>query len=206
MNPPAEPLFQRWGWGVSFALHLGVLVLGGLFIVQSPQFGVAVAPTSTEVDLVESPPPQPPKPAPVSPDVTPPPQPDDMLVKKTDAPPVAQPPPAPPDEKKSPLLKQHIQSAAVRGSQSASPDYLRNPPPVYPAESQEAHEQGIVLVRVEVGVSGNVEAVSLQQSSGHFRLDRAALEAVRHWKFHPATLAGVAIEADVAVPVHFELN
>ncbi|MCE0524189.1 MAG: energy transducer TonB [Methylacidiphilales bacterium] len=97
-------------------------------------------------------------------------------------------------------------SPALRGAEEAKPDYLRNPPPVYPEDSREAREQGIVILLVTVSASGKPTQISLQQSSHYPRLDRAALDAVRDWKFRPASLGGVTIESQVAVPVRFELQ
>lgn len=70
-----------------------------------------------------------------------------------------------------------------------------------------AREQGVVVLRVEVTAAGEPTQVSVLQSSGFFRLDQAARQAVRHWRFHPALAAGglpVASEADV--PVRFKLE
>lgn len=84
--------------------------------------------------------------------------------------------------------------------------YLNNPAPAYPVFAKRAREQGVVTLRVRVDASGNVESVELQHSSGSERLDRAALAAVRQWRFVPARqgdrpVAGVAI-----VPINFQLE
>lgn len=58
------------------------------------------------------------------------------------------------------------------------------PPPNYPRESLMEREQGTVLLQIEVDDSGKVVAVTVQDSSGHMRLDRAAADHVkRHWFF-----------------------
>jgi protein TonB len=88
----------------------------------------------------------------------------------------------------------------------AKPDYLRNPPPQYPAESRKLREQGVVLVRVSVTPSGRAADVQLQRSSGYARLDEAALKAVRRWEFKPARVGLTAVACAVEVPVRFGLN
>lgn len=79
--------------------------------------------------------------------------------------------------------------------------------PPYPSASERQDEQGVVLVRVRVGVDGRVLAAELKASSGHRRLDEAAVEhARRAWRFVPATRDGVAVESWREIPVRFELN
>ena len=95
---------------------------------------------------------------------------------------------------------------AASGAQSARADYLRNPPPVYPAEAKRNRQQGVALFRVVVSAAGQAESVTLSKSSGHRSLDNSALEAVRKWKFHPATIGGVKVSSTVKVPVRFRLD
>jgi protein TonB len=84
--------------------------------------------------------------------------------------------------------------------------YLNNPPPAYPAASRRAGEQGKALLRVLVGVAGEVLRIELAQSSGFVRLDQAALDAVRNWRFVPARLGEQAVQAWAVVPLNFRLN
>jgi protein TonB len=84
-------------------------------------------------------------------------------------------------------------------------DYLRNPPPVYPPLARRRRLQGTVLVRVHVGVQGAVLDLQVERSSGHEILDRAALGAVRAWRFLPARRGATPVEAWVRVPLDFRL-
>ena len=88
----------------------------------------------------------------------------------------------------------------------AKPDYLRNPPPQYPAESRKLREEGVVLLKVAVTAAGRAADVQLQRSSGYTRLDQAALKAVRRWEFKPARVGLTAVACAVEVPVRFGLN
>lgn len=81
-----------------------------------------------------------------------------------------------------------------------------NRPPVYPHRARRLGWQGRVVVRVRVDPRGRVEAVRLGQSSGHGVLDRAALKAVRNWRFSPATRGATPVAAWVDVPVRFRLT
>jgi len=85
-------------------------------------------------------------------------------------------------------------------------DYLQNPPPVYPRLSQRLKEQGEVLLRVQVGAGGQPLEISVQQSSGHARLDQAAQRAVTQWRFVPAQRNGKTVVAWVVVPFEFALG
>lgn len=84
--------------------------------------------------------------------------------------------------------------------------YLRNPKPLYPSASRRLGEQGTVLVRAFINVAGEAKSVELKRSSGYPRLDRAALDAIRGWKFVPAKRDDKAVEAAVIVPMKFSLN
>ena len=97
-------------------------------------------------------------------------------------------------------------SAGVGQRAVAKPNYLRNPPPKYPAESRKLREEGVVLVKVSVTPQGRPAAVQLQRSSGFPRLDDAALKAVRRWEFSPATDGLRPVAAEVEVPVRFDLK
>lgn len=85
-------------------------------------------------------------------------------------------------------------------------EYLNNPPPVYPVKSQRKREQGRVLLRVQVSAQGTAERVAIHASSGHVRLDSAALEAVKRWRFVPARRGDQAVAASVVVPIVFRLD
>jgi len=85
-------------------------------------------------------------------------------------------------------------------------DYLHNPPPVYPPASRRLGEQGRVVLRVLVSADGQPEQVEVRTSSGSVRLDTAALDAVRRWKFVPAKQGDRPVAARVLVPISFRLE
>ena len=85
-------------------------------------------------------------------------------------------------------------------------DYLHNPAPAYPLVSRRVGDQGRVLLRVLVNTQGTASVVQIQASSGHTRLDEAASETVRQWRFVPARRGTEAIEGWVLVPIDFRLD
>lgn len=84
--------------------------------------------------------------------------------------------------------------------------YLKNPAPVYPSASRRLGEEGRVVLRVLVESDGLPGEVTIKTSSGFPRLDRAAEDAVRRWKFVPARQGDEAVRASVLVPIVFNLR
>jgi len=89
---------------------------------------------------------------------------------------------------------------------SSDADYLNNPPPVYPRMSRRMGEQGTVLVRVLISAEGRVEQAEIRTSSGYARLDEAALDTVRRWRYVPGKRAGIAEAMWFNVPIRFVLD
>jgi protein TonB len=118
--------------------------------------------------------------------------------------PVVVPPPPPVVEPLPPIVAPPAPAAIVKPRFDA--DYLDNPRPVYPALSRRMGEEGRVVLRVQVAANGHPADVALHASSGSPRLDQAALDTVRHWKFVPARRGDEAIAASVLVPIVFTLK
>ena len=89
---------------------------------------------------------------------------------------------------------------------SSNAGYLNNPRPAYPSISRRMGEEGKVMLRVYVNAQGLPEQIELQQSSGFERLDKAAMDAVRRWKFVPGTRNGVPEAMWNIVPITFVLE
>lgn len=75
-------------------------------------------------------------------------------------------------------------------------------PPSYPLESRRSQEQGTVVLSVMLGIDGRVANVSISHSSGSPRLDKAALSAVKHWRWAPMIRNGnpVLVQGLVTIP------
>ncbi len=89
---------------------------------------------------------------------------------------------------------------------SSDADFLNNPPPLYPRMSKRLGEQGVVIVRVLIGVNGLAEKAEIYKSSGYARLDQAALDAVIHWRYVPGKRLGRVESMWFNIPVKFVLN
>ena len=78
--------------------------------------------------------------------------------------------------------------------------------PRYPAAAQRSGETGTVMVEVAVDSKGVPTDVSIENRSGNRELDRAALSAVKQWRFQPALRDGKQVASTVMVPVLFDLD
>ena len=85
-------------------------------------------------------------------------------------------------------------------------DYLKNPSPPYPPLSRRMGEEGKVVLRVSVNPQGTADNVEIRTSSGSSRLDDAALNTVKRWKFIPAKRGDSTIQSWVLVPIIFKLE
>jgi protein TonB len=89
---------------------------------------------------------------------------------------------------------------------SSDADYLQNPKPVYPPISKRLGEQGKVVVRVLIGADGTAQDAQLKDSSGYDRLDRAAIETARKWRYVPGKRNGVPEAMWFNVPINFVIE
>lgn len=88
----------------------------------------------------------------------------------------------------------------------SKPGYFQNQPPKYPPLAKQMHQEGLVILMVEVDRKGMPVKVEVKQSSGYQLLDQSALEAVRHWKFQPERIGDRPIESKVTIPIRFRLE
>lgn len=108
------------------------------------------------------------------------------------------------------------EAAAAPASSSASPQEggdlsgkaLFIKPPTYPVEARRRHEQGTVKLLVLVGTDGRVADIEIAGSSGSHALDKAALRAVKQWRWEPVTRNGtaMAVRGYVVIPFILKTN
>ncbi|TWT23453.1 TonB family protein [Luteimonas marina] len=124
----------------------------------------------------------------------------------------------PPARTEAPRIDQHASSpgdtpspapatAAQPGGAPADaslPRPLSSPPPDYPAAALRAGASGNVVLRIEVGADGRPGSVEVVAGSRNRQLDRAAVRAVRRWRFQPAMRDGVAVPATVQQTISFD--
>jgi protein TonB len=76
--------------------------------------------------------------------------------------------------------------------------------PVYPPIARQARVSGTVVLQAVISREGSIE--NLQVVSGHPMLVRAAIDAVRQWRYRPYILNGDPLEVDTQVTVNFVLD
>ena len=195
-------------WSAAIALHLLALLL---LLIPAAYQAAPVPRDKTSVRLLEKidPPPLPPVPPTHIEQV--------KVVPRTQPVPLTPPLPAPTAsiEDAPAIMLPAAEPAPARIEPSLAPStplagaqlqYRSAPQPAYPVAALRNHEQGTVLLRVEVDVGGRPVNVSVERSSGSRSLDQAARQQVlRHWRFEPAQRDGVAVAAIGMVPVQFSL-
>lgn len=77
-------------------------------------------------------------------------------------------------------------------------------PPVYPTLARSQHIEGQVLVDALVDVNGRVS--SMKVVSGPGLLHQSAMDALRQWKYQPATLDGKTVPMHLTVTIQFKLQ
>ena len=77
--------------------------------------------------------------------------------------------------------------------------------PEYPELARKLHQEGVVILRAVITVSGAVDDVQVVKSAGPL-LDASALAAVRRWLYKPATRDGRAVAVYLDVTVTFGLK
>jgi len=92
----------------------------------------------------------------------------------------------------------------VRRSEGATPLVLQSRVmPSYPRQAMAMRREGSVLMHVTVTDAGNIADVKLVK--GDPILGHAAVDAVRRWRYRPATLNGKPTQAETDVTLNFKL-
>lgn len=127
---------------------------------------------------------------------------------------VDQPPPelqveeavTPPSDVPIPASANAIAGSQQQGAPAKDLKTSNRVDPTYPPASRRAGEQGTVRLKVLVDTNGRPSNVEVTQSSGSTRLDQAAIDAVRKWRFEAATDGTKKIQAYTQVAVTFKLT
>jgi periplasmic protein TonB len=103
------------------------------------------------------------------------------------------------------------QTIAATGSGAGLTEFARplggyQMTPRYPESARRQGVEGITTLRFIVLANGHVGQIAVSRSAGHVDLDRAAVEAVRTWRFEPARRGEEAVAVWVTLPVRFELH
>jgi len=106
--------------------------------------------------------------------------------------------PQPPERHTAPKAPVHI------GGDVIAAMGVYQPTPVYPQLAIAAHVQGTVVLEAIIGKNGRVQ--DLKVISGPALLVRAAMEAVKTWRYQPTLLNGEPVDVSTEISVHFTLG
>ena len=112
--------------------------------------------------------------------------------------PVAPPPPPTPAAPAAPMGPVNVSDLGAK--------MISMVPPSYPVECRRRKEQGTVFLTVVLATDGTVANVGIARSSGSERLDKAALQAVRKWRWSPTIRNGAPVMVQGTVDIPFILK
>jgi len=76
--------------------------------------------------------------------------------------------------------------------------------PIYPPEAKVAGVQGVVVLHAMIGRDGAIHKLSYVR--GPEPLSRAAIDAVKYWRYSPTMLNGQPVDVDTCITVTFNLG
>jgi protein TonB len=76
----------------------------------------------------------------------------------------------------------------------------------YPAISQRLNEEGVTTLAFHIMTDGSISNITVAKSSGHDRLDQAAVSCAQSWRYKPATQNGQPVEVPWQTNVQWRLQ
>lgn len=104
------------------------------------------------------------------------------------------------------ITKQHSLKNQVVDLKTLPVFKAPRPPLNYPLKAKRRGYQGVAILQIELNAKGAITKLSVLQSSGFTELDKAALNNVSQWKFHPVIRDNHGIKARFSVPIEFSLR
>jgi len=92
------------------------------------------------------------------------------------------------------------------GGNIRAPRKLVDVRPIYPPAMRDAGIEGVVPMESVIGRDGTVISVRVVSAIVHPELAKAAVEAVRQWRFDPTLLNGEPVDVPMTVTVRFSLT
>jgi protein TonB len=104
-------------------------------------------------------------------------------------------------------LFQPVERPGIGAVRVAKPVCYEKALPFYPELARKAGINGVVIVRIIIGVDGSITNAFVESSPGRqFGFDDAALNAVRQWKCEPAMINDRKVETESVVTVNFRME
>jgi protein TonB len=99
-----------------------------------------------------------------------------------------------------PAIQQFSEPVAM-SEESARAMLVHTVDPVYPSEGLAQKLHGAVVLQAVVGRDGSVEDLKIVR--GYFVLGKAAIAAVKQWRFQPYTINGHAASTQTVITINF---
>lgn len=110
------------------------------------------------------------------------------------APPTAAAPPPPPQ----------VRQVFKPGGEIREPKKIVHVPPIYPAIALSSGVQGVVILEATISETGRIENLRVLRS--HPLLERAAVEAVKQWRYTATRLNGQPVPVMITVTLNFTIE
>lgn len=199
-TPRNEGMLSRGGPALA-VIGIHILIIYGLAatmgVVKVPRFAAPIE----AVFIPEQTQSEPEPPAPVKPEI------DQVMPTEQPMPEIQfDEPVVPPAETAVPASENAIAATTASGAVAQDLKASNRVEPAYPPAARRAGEEGTVRLKVLVDEKGRPRDVTVANSSGFARLDQAAIEAVRKWRFVAATDGANPISAWTQVAITFRLT
>jgi protein TonB len=198
-TPSNEGFLTRSGPAMA-VIGLHILIIYGLAatmgVVKVPQFAAPIEAVFIPEQIEDKPEP----PVPVKPEL------DQVMPTETPMPEVQFDEPVVPPAEVAMAPSENAIAATTAGAVAQDLKTSNRVEPTYPSASRRASEEGTVRLKVLVDEKGRPKNVAVAASSGFPRLDQAAMDAVRKWRFVAATNGTNAIAAWTQVAITFRLT
>lgn len=199
-TPNNEGLLSRGGPAMA-VIGIHILIIYGLAatmgVVKVPKFAAPIE----AVFIPEQTQTEPEPPAPVKPEI------DQVMPTEQPMPEIQfDEPVVPPADTAVPASENAIAATTAAGAVAQDLKTSNRVEPAYPPASRRAGEEGTVRLKVLVDEKGRPKDVAVATSSGFARLDEAAMQAVRKWRFVAATDGTHPISAWTQVAITFRLT
>jgi TonB family protein len=78
--------------------------------------------------------------------------------------------------------------------------------PVYPEALQLQGIEGTILLQAVIAKDGGLSALTVMNALANPELSKAAVDAVKQWRYEPSLLNGNPVEVATTITVNFKLR
>jgi len=122
------------------------------------------------------------------------------------SPPPPPPPPPPPDEEAWKKKIAAFEKGAVKiEGELKPPKLIKRVNPVYPTEARREKVERVVILGARIDEEGYVQSVMVYKSKTPL-LNKAAIDAIKQWRYEPLYIDEKAVPAVFTITVRFALN